>query len=147
METVSFFKVISNIKTMKKILFLFVMLSVFLTGCEKEQEFSEVSTVVIASKKLDAIVSSCGIESKIPVYAVKQSSSAQWSACSDQINNFDYKEGYEYVVKLGKKNFHDKNMSVTSWSEYYLVELVSKEKKESEGLPETFIPDSWTEKE
>lgn len=132
---------------MKKNLFLFVLLCVFLTGCEKEQEFDEVSTVVIASKKLDAVVFSCGFESKMPVYAVKQGNSSQWTACSDQINNFDYMEGYEYIVKLGKKNFHDKNMSVSSWSEYFLIELVSKEKKESESLPETFIPDSWEEKE
>ena len=49
------------------------------------------------------------------------------------ITGFDYEPGHEYVVKVKEKIV--KNPPVDYQGEYTVLELISKEKKNSENLP------------
>lgn len=131
---------------MKKILFLLAVLGLFFAGCEKDQAYDDISTITVASKKVEGIVFSCGMNWKENVYAIKENGKTTWSSFGHAIKDFDYQEGNEYVIKVGIKNFYDPNMGQPSWNEYYLIELISQTKKTSNGLPEHFIPDWWEEK-
>lgn len=50
---------------MKKVLFLLTALGLLFAGCEKESEYDEISTMIIASKKLEGIAFSCGMNIKL----------------------------------------------------------------------------------
>lgn len=97
-------------------------------------------TVTVASTKLQGVLSSCGSSFLSDVYAVKKEDSKEWEQLSG-VQDFDYEVGYEYKILISETNFLDYNMGEPAWTEYKLIKVLSKEKKDSEELPENFIPD------
>lgn len=98
-------------------------------------------TVTVASTKLQGVLSSCGSSFLSDVYAVKKEDSQEWEQLSG-VQDFDYEVGYEYKILISETNFLDYNMGEPAWTEYKLLKVLSKEKKDSEELPENFIP-NW----
>ena len=45
------------------------------------------------------------------------------------------KKEYEYKIKISETTFLDYSMGEPAWTEYELLETISKEKKVSEDLP------------
>lgn len=97
-------------------------------------------TVTVASTKLQGVLSSCGSSFLSDVYAVKKEDSQEWEQLSG-VQDFDYEVGYEYKILISETNFLDYNMGEPAWTEYKLLKVLSKEKKDSEELPDNFIPD------
>lgn len=96
--------------------------------------------ITVASHKLEGVVTSSGYSYKAEVFAVKKDNSNTWESLSG-ITGFEYENGYEYCLKIKETHYLDNSMGETTWTVYELLDLVSKEKKESEGLPDNFIPD------
>lgn len=128
---------------------LLLLIVAVLASCNKENQdearitgYKEYS-MTIASQKLQGVV---GIGSYMlqDVYAVKKETSTKWEPFIG-VQGFDYESGYEYVIKISETNYLDYRRGDPAWSEYKLMEVSSKEKKNSEGLPEHFIPDWYTE--
>lgn len=132
---------------MRKILFLLFI--VILTGCnEEEQEGTKVTgyeeyVITVASQKLKGIVDAGTTLSD--VYAVKKETSQSWIQLL-YVQDFDYESGYEYVIRISETNYLDYTRGTPAWSEYKLIETISKEQKNSEGLPDNFIPDWYINK-
>lgn len=125
---------------------LFLLCIFGLTSClneEKEEERKvthyEEQTVIVASKKLQGVVFSCGTDFIMDVYAVRKENSRKWEQLS-HVSGFEYESGYEYKIRISKTGYLDYRMGDPAWTEHKLLEILSKEKKESEGLPESFIP-------
>lgn len=137
-----------------KLIKLFGILLAFLclfaiVGCDDDEnqgrkvtDYKEY-TLTIASKMLPGVVSSCGNSTLTDVYAVKSESSTEWEPLG-AIAKFEYEPGYEYQIRISKTSYLDYSMGEPAWTEYELLEVLSKECKESEDLPEDFIPD-WFE--
>lgn len=124
-----------------------------LVGCEKEstksKSYPEIvsereETITVASEKLYSLrnlPASPYIEYITSVFAIKKDN--KWVPF-DGISNFEYTSGYESVVKVNHKYLYDPRVMDGSqyWEEYHLVEVISSVQKESEGLPESFLPRS-----
>lgn len=61
------------------------------------------------------------------------------------IDEFEFEKGYEYKVKISETNYLDYSMGNPAWTEYELLEIISKDRKDSENLPLHFIPKSYYE--
>lgn len=115
-------------------------------SCDKENEEGRKVTdykeyiLTIASKKVPGVLTSAGYSYLTDVYAVKKDQSNDWVSFSN-INGFDFEKGYEYKIKITETCFLDYSMGEPAWAEYELLEVISKEKKESEDLPLHFIPE------
>lgn len=132
---------------MKQVLLLLCIAALF--GCNKSEEpgeqiigYKEYS-MIVASKKLQGVV---GVGSYFlsEVYAVNVLPAQKWQPLV-ALQDFDYEKGFEYVVKISETNYLDYRRGDPAWSVYKLLEVISKDKKDSEGLPEHFIPD-WHQK-
>ena len=77
------------------------------------------------------------------MYAVKNESQSEWQPLGN-ITKFDYEPGYEYQIRISATSYLDRNMGEPAWTEYKLLEVLSKERKDSKDLPVDFIPD-WYE--
>ena len=122
---------------------LFTLISV---ACSDDDRDIELFSMVIASEKLDGIITDAclGNSREATVFAAKINGNKDWESFSDDITGFEYESGFEYTIIVEKETFNDPQMSVTRWEEFTLQEVVSKEKRSSEGLPTDFIPD-WFE--
>lgn len=121
-----------------------LLLIIGLAGCEKEDgrkitDYKEY-TITVASEKVTGLISSCGNNYVSDVYAIMKEHSAEWEqlAC---IEGFEYETGYEYTLRISETSYLDHSMGDPAWTEYNLIETISKEKKTSEGVPNNFIPD------
>lgn len=128
---------------MKKVILLFLIMT--LVGCDKEEEgvkivYSKEYTMVVASQKLQGLLYSDGFTSVADVYAVKIGEEQKWQPYGF-VDGFDYEKGHEYLIKVKETKYRDTRPGNLSWSDHDLIEVISKEKKDSEGLPEHFIPD------
>ncbi len=129
---------------------LLILLCIFgLTSCineEKEEERKvthyEEQTVIVASKKLQGVISSCGTDFTTGVYAIRKENSLQWEQLS-YVSGFEYESGYEYKIRISITSYLDYRMGDPAWTEYKLLELLAKEKRESTGLPATFVPEGY----
>lgn len=101
-------------------------------------------TLTVASLKLPGVITSCGNNIFTDVYAVKNEQSTEWEALGS-IGNFEYEEGYEYQIRISKTSYLDYSMGDPAWTEYELLEVIAKERKNSENLPSHFIPDWYFE--
>lgn len=111
-------------------------------GGRKVTDYKEY-TLTVASKKLQGVVVSCGNPYRADVYAVKDEAQQEWQPLAD-ISKFDYEPGYEYQIRISKTSYLDYRMGDPSWTVYELLEILSKEHKDSDNLPADFIPD-WFE--
>lgn len=130
---------------MKKVLLLFMILSCVSCLKDEEEEGAKQTgykeyTMTVASEKLIGIK---GLSTYFisDVYAVKTGNATSWSSFESSPKGFEYESGYEYLIKIAETNWIDYSRGDPAWTEYELKEIISKTKKESEGLPKHFIPD------
>ena len=97
--------------------------------------------LTVASVKLPGVLTSSGSNLLAEVFAVKRNETADWEPMGG-IGGFEYEEGYEYRIRISETSYLDERRGDPAWTEYRLMEVVSKEKKDSEGLPLNFIP-AW----
>lgn len=102
-------------------------------------------TLMVASVKLPGVVTSSGSNILANVYAVKNERSTDWEM-QGSIGKFEYEEGYEYQIRISETSYLDYRMGDPAWTEYELLEIISKERKNSENLPPHFIPNWYFEK-
>ena len=121
-----------------------------LTACSEDNEggrkitdYKEY-TLMVASVKLPGVVTSCGNNVFTDVYAVKKEQSTEWES-QGSIGNFEYEEGYEYQIRISETSYLDYSMGEPAWTEDELLEVISKEHRNSENLPPHFIPNWYFE--
>lgn len=117
-------------------------------GCsnDDEEEGKKVTdykelVLTVASKKIPGIIME-GNSVVSELYAVKKEQTDEWTAYGG-IAGFEYEKGYEYKIKVSETTYLDYAMGDPAWTERGLLEVISKEQKESEGLPLHFIPDTY----
>ena len=132
------------------ILLVAILTMAGLTACNDDDEegrkitgYKEY-TLTVASVKLPGVLTSSGSNVLADVYAVKNEQSTDWEA-HGSIGKFEYEEGYEYQIRISETSYLDYNMGDPAWTEYELLEVISKERKNSENLPPHFIPDWYFE--
>lgn len=125
-------------KNSLKTLLFFICLVCFVS-CEKNEDENEPKEtgyqeyiLTVASQKLQGIVG-IGVNVLTDVYAVKKDKSQEWKQFAD-IQDFDYNNGYEYAIKISETNYLDYRRGTPAWSEYKLIEIISKEKKTLRGF-------------
>lgn len=109
---------------MKYILFIF--LGLFLLSCTKDN----IDTYTIASEKKE--ITDPADPAYGTWYLFKSQNNSSWKPLARSIVGFDesYEEGYEYVIKVKEVRI-DVGDSDRFPVEYYLKEVISKEKKDS----------------
>jgi len=134
-------------KNLLKTILLFIFLVSFV-GCEKNEENGTPKVagyqeyiLTIALQKLQGIVDT-GFNILSDVDAAKKNISQQWKQLAGT-QGLDYENSYEYATKISEINYLDFSCDTPAWSEYKLLEIISKEKKNYQGLPENFIPNWW----
>lgn len=119
-----------------------------LTACSDDDEEGRKVTdykeyvLTVASEKIPGVLWSDGVNYLSEVYAVKQEQSDEWSACGS-IAGFEFEKGYEYQIKIGETSYLDYSMGTPAWTERKLLEVISKDKKDSENLPLHLIPKAY----
>lgn len=100
--------------------------------------------VTVASEKVPGVYTSCGNNILTDVYAVRYAGEDDWKMLPS-ISGFEYESGYEYILRISRTDYLDYSMGEPAWTEYALIEEVSKEVKESENVPDNFIPEWFFE--
>lgn len=98
--------------------------------------------LTVASEKVPGVLWSEGSNHLSEVYAVKKEQSDEWSAFGS-IDEFEFVKGYEYQIKIGETSYLDYAMGDPAWTERDLLEIISKNKKDSEDVPLHFIPKAY----
>ena len=127
-----------------KTLVLLICTSIF-ASCQKEEEGRKITgyeeyTITIASEKVPGLLFSSGENHLSEVYAVMREHSAEWEQLGS-IKGFEYEPGYEYTLRISETNYLDHSMGDPAWTEYEQLELISKEEKTSDDIPNNFIPE------
>ena len=128
------------------ILLLFLCIFSFI-GCDQEDEKGEKVTaykeyaLTIASKKIPGVHCSDGFNYVSDVYAVKKEDAQEWESFGF-IDGFEFEKGYEYKIKISETSYQNQLMEQPAWTEYRLLEIISKDKKDSEGVPLHLVP-AW----
>lgn len=128
-------------------LFLFTFTFI---SCDKEDEEGRKITdykeyvLTVASEMKPGVMSSDGYNYLNDVYPVKKENTEDWEAMG-YIDGFEFEKGYEYKIKISETSYLDYRMGQPAWTEYDLLDVLSKEKKNSEGLPLHFIPEWFYE--
>ena len=132
------------------ILLVAILAMIGVTSCNDDNEegrkiigYKEY-TLTVASVKLPGVLTSSGSNVLADVYAVKTEQSTDWEA-HGSIGKFGYEEGYEYQIRISETSYLDYSMGDPAWTEYELLEVISKERKDSKNLPPHFIPDWYFE--
>ena len=130
-------------------LFMAIFTMIGVTSCNDDEEDKKVTgykeyTLTVASAKLPGVLTSSDNNVLTDVYAVKNEQSTDWEA-QGSIGKFEYEEGYEYQIRISETNYLGYRMGDPAWTEYELLEVISKEHKNSENLPPHFIPDWYFE--
>ena len=100
--------------------------------------------LTVASETVPGVLTN-GMDPLSEVYAVKKDNASEWTPFGD-IQNFEYEEGFEYRIRVNETSYLDPQIGDPAWTEYKLLEVLSKEKKVSEKLPNHFIPKWFYEK-
>ena len=127
-----------------KTLVLLICTSIFIS-CQKEEEGRKITgyeeyTITVASEKVPGLLFSSGDNHLSEVYAVMREHSAVWEQLGS-IKGFEYEPGYEYTLRISETNYLDHSMGDPAWTEYEQLELISKEEKTSDDVPNNFIPE------
>lgn len=70
-----------------------------------------------------------------PRYWVKTPKSKTWETLRQDIDNFDYEEGYEYTIRIKIYRWHLDEGTMGTILDYECLEILSKEQKDSD-VPE-----------
>lgn len=129
------------------ILLLFFCTFGFISCDDNDEEGRKITdykefVLTVASKKVPGVLWSDGRNYLSEVYAVKKEQSDEWSAFGS-IDGFEFETGYEYQIKIGETSYLDYAMGDPAWTERDLLEVISKDKKDSEDLPIHFIPETY----
>lgn len=117
---------------MKKLtLFIFLsFLSSILFSCNMSKEAANnMVMMTIASKKVD-----CTGVGKMKCLLIKKGDQKDWTFHYFGIKNFNYEEGYEYLIQVRKDSIKNPPADAPS-IQYTLVKEISKVKKQSENMP------------
>ncbi len=114
---------------MKKIflLFLFLTLTLVITGCDREARDVITEVEVTVQHKYADLAIPPDFE-PIKGLKIKESNSQEWIVIPG-ISGFDYVENFEYRLKLEKTKLADPPMDLPSDTTYKLLEILSKEPK------------------
>ena len=122
---------------MKKTIYLLLLamsIPLFL-GCDKEDKnYVATYTIMVASEKRIANLNWMGMDLG-PCLMIKSAENKlnnAWSPMNLYIEGFQYEEGYEYTLRI--KSYVDKEL-MDGGDYYRLDKVISKEKKNSVGLP------------
>ena len=128
-------------------IFAAVLCTFCITGCTNEDnegrkitDYKEV-ILTVASNKVPGVLSD-GHSILSEVYAVKNGQADRWNPYGD-IAGFEYEEGYEYKIKVSETTYLDYFMGDPSWTERDLLGIISKDKRDSDGLPLHLIPEYY----
>lgn len=128
---------------------IFSIFAIYFSSCNNTHKASREITdykeyvLTLASKKVPGVLSNesnCVLE----VYSVKKEQSNEWIPFG-YIGGFEFEKGYEYKIKISETSYLDYEMGQPAWNEYELIEIISKDKKDSENIPLHFIPKSYYE--
>ena len=100
--------------------------------------------VTVASEKVPGVYTSCGNNILTDVYAVRYAGEDDWKMLAS-IEGFEYESGYEYILRISRTDYLDYSMGEPAWTEYALIEEISKVAKVSENVPDNFIPEWFFE--
>ena len=120
-----------------------------LISCSNEDEEGKKVTdykelvLTVASKKVPGVLDGNKFVSE--VYAVKKEQTDEWIVYGS-ISGFEYEKGYEYKIKVSETTYLDYSMGDPAWTERDLLEVISKEQKDSEGLPLHLVPETYYKK-
>lgn len=134
-------------KNLFGILILFLFTFAFIS-CDKEDEEGRKITdykeyvLTVASEMRPGLMLAEGLDFLKEVYPVKKENSEEWETLSN-VDGFEFEKGYEYKIKISETGYLDYRMGQPAWTEYDLLEVISKEKKNSEELPKHFIPETF----
>lgn len=116
-------------------------------GCSNDDEegrkvinYKEL-VLTVASKKVPGVIME-GYNVVSELYAVKKEQADEWTAYGD-IAGFAHEKGYEYKIKVSETTYLDYAMGDPAWIERDLLEVISKVQKDSEGVPQHFIPEPY----
>ncbi len=134
-------------KNLFGILGLFLCASCFMSCLEEDEEGRKITdykeyVLTVASEMKPGVIWSEGRDYLKEVYPVKKENAEEWEALGG-IGGFEFEEGYEYRIKISETSYLDYSMGQPAWTEHELLEVTSKEKKVSEGLPKHFIPEAF----
>lgn len=129
------------------ILILFFCTFSFISCDDNDGESRKVTgykeyVLTVASEKVPGVLWSEGYNYLSEVYAVKKEQSDEWSAFGS-IDGFEFVKGYEYQIKISETSYLDYAMGDPAWTERDLLEIISKNKKDSEDVPLHFIPKAY----
>lgn len=129
------------------ILLLFLCVFSFISCDKSDEEGRKVTDykeyiLTVASKKVPGVLASCGNEHLTDVYAVKKEQSNEWIAF-EEIEGFEFEHEYEYQIRISETSYLDYSMGEPAWTEHKLLTVISKVKKDSEGLSLHFIPERY----
>jgi hypothetical protein len=117
-------------------------------GCSNndEEEGKKVTgykelVLTVASKKIPGVITE-GNNVVSELYAVKKEQADEWTAYGN-IAGFEYEKGHEYKIKVSETTYLDYSMGDPAWTERDLLEVISKTQKDSEDMPQHFIPDTY----
>lgn len=132
---------------------LVVVASISLSSCQDDDENErkiinqQVYELTIASKVVPGTVyGGCGNSYVSDVYAGKKEESGEWSAFGP-IEGFVLKVGNEYRIQVEEITYEDQRMGEPVWTESKLLNILSKEAKNSVDVPEHLLPKQYYENE
>lgn len=111
------------------------MAVIVLAGCKKDDGYQGTFVWTVASEMRMAN----GFGGIFPSFVTKESKGGDWRKYVGYIEGFDYESGYEYVIAVKVYEIKDPPMDGDR-VRYVLKKVISKEKKDSEGLPQDARP-------
>ena len=136
----------SVIRTISVSLTTAIMVSCTINGEPEGRQVTDYQEyeVTVASEKVPGVYTSCGNNILTDVYAVRYVGEDDWKMLA-LIEGFEYESGYEYTLRISRTDYLDYSMGESAWTEYALLEEISKEAKASENVPDNFIPEWFFE--
>ena len=136
----------SIIRTISVSLTTAIMVSCTINGEPEGRQITDYQEyeVTVASEKVLGVYTSCGNNILTDVYAVRYEGEDDWKMLPS-IEGFEYERGYEYILRISRTDYLDYSMGEPAWTEYALLEEISKEAKASENVPDNFIPEWFFE--
>lgn len=116
---------------MKKIMLISAFALLMAAGCGNKPETEKIT--------VGSQTASCVGVAPMECLLVKYPGAQTWEFLYSGIEGFDYKPGYEYVLEIRREAVENPPADASS-VKLVLVKEISRERKNSEGLPEGISP-------